>query len=193
MKELVLATGNPGKIAELQAILAPVQCISQASLGIENIEETGLSFVENALMKARHASAQAKRPALADDSGLVVEALQGAPGIYSSRFAGIHASDADNIACLLEKLKDIPAPRNASFYCTIVMVQHACDPMPVIAFGQLPGLIAMQASGKQGFGYDPVFYLPSHQCTMAELPARIKNSISHRALALAELRERLKR
>jgi len=189
MKEIILATNNQGKIAELQAILAPIHCISQASLGIESVEETGLSFVENALIKARHASRITNKPALADDSGLVVEALQGEPGIFSSRYAGANASDTDNILYLLERLKNTPDElRHGFFYCAIVMVQHGNDPTPLIACGLMSGIITRAPRGKQGFGYDPVFYLPAQQCTAAQLPAKIKNSISHRAKALQQLR-----
>lgn len=189
MKEIILATGNSGKIAELEAILAPIICTGQSSLGIDSVEETGLSFVENALLKARHASRIAQKPALADDSGLVVAALQGKPGIYSARYAGPEASDADNIALLLDKLKNTPNPkRQAYFYCAIVLVQHAADPTPIIACGQWSGFIATKAAGDQGFGYDPVFYLPEEQGTAAQLPAKIKNTLSHRAKALKQLR-----
>ena len=192
MKEIILATNNPGKIVELQAILAPIHGISQASLGIESVEETGLSFVENALLKARFASSITNKPALADDSGLVVEALQGEPGIYSARYAGVNAGDAENIACLLEKLKNKPEnQRHAFFYCAIALVQHANDPTPLIACGRMFGTITTVAMGEHGFGYDPVFYIASHQCTAAQLPATIKNSISHRAKALQQLRQLL--
>lgn len=192
MKEIILATSNKGKIAELEAILAPIQCISQATLDIGSVEETGLSFIENALLKARFASRIANKPALADDSGLVVAALQGAPGIYSARYAGPQATDADNIALLLKKLEHTPEnKRQAYFYCAIALVRHADDPTPIIACGRLPGLITSRPAGKHGFGYDPVFYLPSHQCTAAQLPAKIKNTISHRATALKQLRQQL--
>lgn len=192
MNEIVLATSNAGKIMELQAILSPLQCISQTSLGIQSIEETGLSFVENALLKARHASKMSQKPALADDSGLIVKALQGKPGIYSARYAKEYASDLDNINYLLQNMQHIPTnKRQAWFYCAIVMVEHENDPTPIIACGQLAGMITDKPSGTHGFGYDPVFYLPSQQCTMAELPASIKNTISHRAKALSELRQQL--
>jgi len=192
MKEIVLATNNAGKIAELQFILNPTHCISQSSLGIPNIEETGVSFIENALIKARHASRLSGKPALADDSGLVVDALQGEPGIYSARYAGLKASDTDNIQLLLEKLKYIPVEqRHAYFYCAIALVQHADDPTPVIACGKFNGWITLEPAGEHGFGYDPVFYVPSHKCTAAQLPATIKNSISHRAQALKQLRQQL--
>lgn len=192
MNEMILATSNAGKIAELQAILAPVCGISQSTLGIESAEETGLSFVENALLKARHASRLGHKAALADDSGLVVMALNGEPGIYSARFAGPNAHDQDNMVKLLDRLKNVPEnQRQAYFYCAIALVRHADDPTPLIACGKLSGIIASSASGSHGFGYDPVFYLPSHRCTMAELPVHIKNTISHRARALAQLQQQL--
>lgn len=192
MKELVLATTNQGKIAELQAILDPIQCISQLSLGIGSIAETGLSFLENALLKARHASRVANKPALGDDSGLVVAALKGEPGIYSARYAGPQASDNDNMNLLLRKLHGIPANRRqAYFYCALALVQYPKDPTPIIAWGRWPGLIADLPLGVQGFGYDPIFYLPDFQCTAAQLPANIKNMHSHRAQALAQLKQQL--
>jgi XTP/dITP diphosphohydrolase len=188
MKTLVLATGNSGKINELQTLLAPIECLSQQQFHVSGIEETGLSFVENALLKARHASRISKLPALADDSGLVVQALNGKPGIYSARFAKEHASDKENILYLLEQLNDAPASkRQAFFYCALVLVSHADDPTPLIATGSLQGRISLQPHGKRGFGYDPVFYLPQKQCTLAELPLEEKNKISHRASALKQL------
>lgn len=188
MKELILATSNSGKIAELSAILSPIKCISQASLNINNVAETGLSFIENALIKARHVSQIAQKPALADDSGLVVPVLNGAPGIYSARFAGEDASDQDNINLLLTKLATIPNNQcQAYFYCAIALVNHAQDPTPIIVTGKLNGRIVKTPAGNHGFGYDPVFYIDSEQCTAAELPATIKNRISHRALALKQL------
>lgn len=193
MKELILATSNPGKIAELSALLAPIICMPQSNLGIIDAEENGLSFVENALIKARHASSEANRPALADDSGLVVPALHGRPGIYSARFAGITATDSENTACLLQALNGIAdTERAAYFYCAIVIVQHAQDPTPLIACGKLDGYITHQPGGEHGFGYDPVFYVPQQQCTMAQLPAKIKNTLSHRAKALQQLKQQLK-
>lgn len=192
MEKLILATNNPGKIAELQTILSPIHCISQTSLGIESIEETGLTFVENALLKARHICRLTNQPALADDSGLVVQALNGEPGIYSARYAGEDATNEERINYLLEQMKDVPDnKRQAYFYCCIVMLQHADDPTPLIATGQLSGLIAKAAIGENGFGYDPVFYLPSHECTLAQIPAKIKNTISHRAEALHKLKQQL--
>ncbi|KTD14273.1 RdgB/HAM1 family non-canonical purine NTP pyrophosphatase [Legionella israelensis] len=192
MKELILATGNKGKISELTALLAPIKCIQQVSLGIPEAKETGATFIENALLKARHASSLSHRPALADDSGLVVHALQGEPGIYSARYAGKDATNTENIKKLLKQLEDTPdEQRSAYFYCAIVLIQHASDPAPLIATGKLNGFITRQPAGSEGFGYDPVFYIPSQECTAAQLPSRIKNSISHRAQALAKLREQL--
>ncbi|WP_419420139.1 RdgB/HAM1 family non-canonical purine NTP pyrophosphatase [Legionella sp. D16C41] len=189
MKEIILATTNSGKIIELQALLSPISCISQSSLEIESIAETGLSFFENALLKARHVSQATNKPALADDSGLVVPVLQGEPGIYSARYAGEQASSAQNMHLLLKKLAKIPDDhRQAFFYCAIVLVQYPTDPTPLIAFGRWFGKIAHEPAGEQGFGYDPIFYLPEYQCTVAQLPANIKNEHSHRAQALAQLK-----
>ncbi len=187
MKKIILATGNAGKIAELRALLSPIECVPQGMLGIDDAEETGLSFIENALIKARHASRLSGEPALADDSGLVVPALNGQPGIYSARFAGVNASDAENIEHLLGKLRDAQtADRHAFFYCAITLVTHADDPTPIIATGTLHGAITAARAGDKGFGYDPIFYLPSHQCTLAELSSAEKNTISHRARALKQ-------
>lgn len=189
MNELLIATSNPGKIKELQAILAPIRCIAQGDFAIEDAEENGLSFIENALIKARHASLHAGTPALADDSGLVVPALNGAPGIYSARYSGEHGSSSDNIKLLLHNMSSlIGVEREAYFYCAIALVTHATDPTPLIATGLCRGTISLHPLGSMGFGYDPVFYLPEFQCTMAELPAEQKNTISHRAKALAQLK-----
>lgn len=189
MKEIILATSNPGKIKELEQLLTPIECISQTALGISNAEETGLSFIENAIIKARHVSTLANKPALADDSGLVVPALNGEPGIYSARYAGIKANDEDNIQQLLRNMSGLPHEQRAAyFYCAIALIQHAKDPTPLIATGVFHGVISMKSSGANGFGYDPVFYINEYQCTAAELPAKIKNRISHRAKALGQLR-----
>lgn len=188
MNALILATNNAGKCAELQALLAPIRCIPQSELGISDAEETGLSFVENALIKARHASLCAGKPALADDSGLVVLALQGQPGIYSARYAGSGATDQANIDKLLLQMQQVPVTqRQAYFYCALVMVQHATDPTPLIAVGRCDGMIQDIPQGSHGFGYDPVFYVPEYQRTMAQLPADIKQQISHRARAMTDL------
>jgi XTP/dITP diphosphohydrolase len=188
MKRLILASSNPGKLAELSALLHPIKCIAQQTLGITDADETGLSFIENACIKARHASRMSQQPALADDSGLVVPALNGQPGIYSARFAGINASDQANCDLLLTKLAETPqSQRQAYFYCAIVLVRHADDPTPLIATGQLHGQITRVPAGDQGFGYDPVFYVPEHHCTMAQLSPSLKQRISHRAKALNQL------
>ncbi len=192
MREIILATSNKGKISELEELLAPIKCIDQASLNINSVKETGLTFIENAIIKARHASIQADKPALADDSGLVVYALKGEPGIYSSRYAGEHANDKENIRKLLDRLKDTPdEQRTAYFYCAMVLVRHSTDPTPIVATGQLNGFITRQIAGTGGFGYDPIFYIPSQECTAAELPTQIKNTLSHRAQALKSLLEQL--
>ena len=192
MKSLILATNNRGKITELTALLSPIKCIPQAELDIKHTAEDKISFVENALLKARHASYLGKQPALADDSGLVVPALSGEPGIFSARYAGENANDHDNMALLLEKLKTIPKTRwQAYFYCAIVVVQHPYDPTPIIACGRFEGEITDAPQGEHGFGYDPIFYVPEQQCTLAQLPLTLKNSISHRACALNQLREQL--
>ncbi len=189
INELVLATSNQGKINELNALLAPIHCVSQTTLGINDAVEDGLSFIENALIKARHASFYAQKPALADDSGLVVPALNGEPGIYSSRYAGNNATDKENIDLLLKNMAHLHGEqRQAYFYCAIAFVMHAKDPTPVIATGIFKGTIHANALGEGGFGYDPIFYVPEYQCTAAQLPAKLKNNISHRAQALQQLR-----
>ena len=189
MKEIILATSNPGKIKELQSLLDPIYCIAQDTLGIPSAEETGLSFIENAIIKARHASLLTGKPALADDSGLVVPALNGEPGIYSARYAGKEATEMSNTDLLLRNMAHIPSDqRQAFFYCAIALVHYATDPTPTIATGIFLGSITTKSSGEGGFGYDPVFYVEEYQCTAAQLPANIKNTISHRAKALNQLR-----
>ena len=185
MNTLILATRSQGKIQELSSLLAPVHCIPQEELQIFEIEETGLSFVENAILKARNAS-QCGYPALADDSGLVIPALSGQPGIYSARFSGVGASDTANIQKVLEQMQG-ETDRYAYFYCAIALVNHAEDPTPILAMGKLEGTITEYPIGKQGFGYDPIFFLPEQQCTLAELTTAQKNKISHRAQALQRL------
>jgi len=181
INELVLATSNPGKIQELQSILAPIHCISQQTLNVTDADETGLSFVENAIIKARHAATVTNKPSLADDSGLVIPALNGEPGIYSARYPGL-------IDGVLKKLLHIKN-RRAYFYCAIAIVQYAKDPTPLIATGIVHGEVLHERRGTQGFGYDPIFYLPSHDCSFAELSPAIKNTLSHRAQAIAKLKE----
>ncbi len=194
MKQLVLASGNAGKLAEFNRLLADVgiDVVVQQSLGVEEAEETGLTFVENALLKARHASRHTGLPALADDSGLCVDALGGAPGLYSARYAGTHGDHAANIARLLGELDGLaPEQRSAHFHCTLVLVAHAEDPDPLIAQGRWHGQVLDAARGTGGFGYDPVFLDPAHGLSAAEMPAELKNAVSHRAQALAMLRSAL--
>ena len=189
---IILATSNAGKIKELRVLLSSQTCIPQSELNISDADETGSTFIENALLKARHASRIANMPAIADDSGLVVPVLNGQPGIYSSRFAGAHATDEDNIKHLLDLLQEKSAQDtaiNAFFYCAIVFIKHADDPTPLIGTGRLDGEIIATPTGTQGFGYDPIFYVPTHQCTLAELPMDIKNTLSHRSRALKMLSE----
>ncbi|MBD2857398.1 RdgB/HAM1 family non-canonical purine NTP pyrophosphatase [Spongiibacter sp. KMU-158] len=189
---LVLASGNKGKLAELNSLLAEqgFTVRSQSEFDVIEAEENGLSFVENALIKARNAARQTGLPALADDSGLCVDALNGAPGIYSARFAGANASDADNNALLLEKLA-AESKRHAHFHCALVMVNHADDPAPIICEGLWHGEILHAPEGENGFGYDPLFYVPSLNCSSAALNKAQKNAISHRGLALQQFIQRL--
>jgi XTP/dITP diphosphohydrolase len=201
MHKLVLATGNKGKLAELSALLAPFdwQVLPQSDFQVPDAIEDGLSFIENALIKARHASRLTGLPAVADDSGLAVDALGGAPGIYSARYAGEHGNDLKNLQQLLVDLKDVPqGERAAQFHCVLAFVRHADDPVPVIAHGIWHGQIAFDAAGSGGFGYDPIF-LPndaqssaSTQCTAAELTAEQKKQLSHRGKALRLLVSLLK-
>lgn len=196
MNRLVLASGNPGKLEELRAMLAglPLQIVAQGELGVEDVPETGLTFVENALIKARHASAVTGLPALADDSGLIVDALGGAPGLYSARYAGSPTDAQANNAKLLEALRDVPAEqRSARFYAVIVLLRHPEDPRPLIAEGSWEGMIATEPRGNGGFGYNPVFLDPEYGLTAAEMAPDLKNARSHRAAALAKLREFLVR
>ncbi len=194
MKTLVLASGNAGKLKELQAMLGdlPLQIVAQGELGVSDVPETGLTFVENALIKARHASAVTGLPALADDSGLIVDALDGAPGLYSARYAGSPTNDAANNAKLLDALREVPADRRtARFYAVIVLLRHANDPQPLICEGSWEGVILDEMRGSNGFGYNPVFLDPTHGLTAAEMEPAQKNAISHRALALQLLKQKL--
>ena len=187
-QQIVLASGNLGKIKEIQAILEGHPIIAQSAFNITEVDETGSTFVENAIIKARHAAFHCKLPAIADDSGLVVDALKGAPGVISARYAGIGASDQDNVQLLLQELEGVPeSQRTARFICVMVFMEHANDPTPLIAQGVWEGLITTQAIGSQGFGYDPVFWVPSHKYTSAELPATVKNALSHRGQAVRSL------
>jgi XTP/dITP diphosphohydrolase len=194
VREIVLATGNPGKLQEIGILLAPggISVIPQEARGVPEAEETGLSFVENAIIKARNAARHTGLPALGDDSGLEVDALNGAPGIYSSRYAGPGADDAANIDKLLHELEGLPDERrSARFQCVIVYMRHALDPTPLICQGTWEGRILHRPRGRNGFGYDPVFFVPTHGCSSAELPPAVKNSISHRGQALACLLQTL--
>ncbi|MBF0219921.1 MAG: XTP/dITP diphosphatase [Gammaproteobacteria bacterium] len=187
MKKVVLASGNKGKVREFHQLLknCGMDVRPQTEFGVSEAVEDGLSFVENAIKKARHAAAATGLPALADDSGLAVDALNGAPGIYSARFAGVGCSDTDNWQLLLEKLKNTPdVNRTARFQCVIVYMSHAHDPTPVIAQGSWEGVILRQPQGENGFGYDPIFFLPTLQCTAAQLDSDDKNRLSHRGKAL---------
>lgn len=188
--KIVLASGNKGKIKEFSEIFAQsgVQIIPQTELQISDAEETGLSFVENAIIKARHAAKLSGLPALADDSGIAVDYLGGAPGIHSARFAGEHGNDAANNQKLLEQLKNVPdAQRGASFHCVLVLLRHANDPVPYIFHGEWRGQMLTAPQGENGFGYDPLFFVPEHQCSSAQLSSEIKNKISHRAKAVQAL------
>jgi XTP/dITP diphosphohydrolase len=196
MRKIVLASNNKGKLREFGQLLAnlDIQVLPQAEFGVSEVEETGLSFVENAILKARNASQHTGLPAIADDSGIEVDALKGAPGIYSARYAGPGASDHDNVQKLLDELNKLgEVPRTARFQCLLVYLRHALDPTPLICQGTWEGVIVDSPQGDNGFGYDPIFYVLSDKCTAAQLPAERKNSLSHRGQALACLLDRLSR
>ena len=196
-QRVVLASGNAGKLRELHALFGGlgIELVSQRELGVSDAEETGLSFVENALLKARHACATTGLPAIADDSGIEVDALNGEPGIYSARFAGVsgetrEVADAANNELLLERLAGLKgSERSARFQCIIVYLRHAADPTPLICQGTWEGQILESAAGANGFGYDPLFYVPTHDCASAALTPEIKNTLSHRGQALEQLRQ----
>ena len=190
--EIVLASGNKAKLEEMRALLADrgVELLSQDEFGVDAAEETGLSFVENAIIKARHACRETGLAAIADDSGLEVDALDGAPGIYSARYADCvgPGADEENNLKLLSELEQAPeAERSARFQCAIVLMRHAADPMPLVCQGTWEGSILFQPRGENGFGYDPLFFVPGENCTSAELPAARKNLLSHRARAIGKL------
>ena len=190
MKKIVLASNNKGKVREFNQLLGKLdyEIIPQAKMGVEEIEETGLTFVENSILKARHASKVTGLPAIADDSGIEVDALKGAPGIYSARFAGENASDEENLIKLLQSLNDVPDDqRTARFQCLLVFMQHDLDPTPIICQGTWEGRILHAPVGENGFGYDPVFYVPEENCSSAQLPSGVKNRLSHRGQALEKL------
>lgn len=194
MQKLVLATGNPGKVKELGELLAPhnFEVLPQSAFDVPDAEETGTTFVENAIIKARQAAKLTGLPAIADDSGLAVDALNGAPGLYSARYAGKSASDQDNLNKLLDALQGVaPEQRTAQFHCVLVYLRHADDPAPIICHGRWQGQITEQAVGQGGFGYDPVFWVESEGCTSAELTKERKNQLSHRGQALRQLLEQV--
>lgn len=193
--KLIFASHNPGKIKELQARFRQlnIEVVPQNQLGVNDIEEVGLTFVENAILKARHACHKTGLPALADDSGLEVPALGGEPGIYSARYAGKQATSKDNIKKLLHELEKVPElGRSANFRCVLVFMLHEKDPAPLICEGTWHGTILSEPLGEQGFGYDPIFYDVDLKCSAAQLPIEIKNQISHRGKALTVLLETLK-
>jgi XTP/dITP diphosphohydrolase len=194
MTRIVLASGNPGKLAELRELLGDsgFALQAQSDLGVPDADETGATFIENALLKARHAARATGLPALGDDSGLCVDALGGAPGLYSARYGGVHGDAARNIERLLRELRGIPEmQRGARFYCVLVLLRSADDPQPLVAEGTWSGRILEAPRGDRGFGYDPVFFDPENACSAAELEPAIKNLISHRGRALAALKQRL--
>lgn len=190
MRRIVLATSNPGKVREFSAALMGlnVDILPQSAFDVPEVEETGLTFVENAILKARNAARHTGLPALADDSGLAVDALGGAPGVYSARYAGPGAGDRANIDKLLAELREVPAERRAArFHCVLVLLHHPADPTPLICQASWEGLITFEPYGSGGFGYDPVFLVPEEAQTAAELDLAVKNRLSHRGQALAQL------
>ncbi|MBI1423623.1 MAG: RdgB/HAM1 family non-canonical purine NTP pyrophosphatase [Gammaproteobacteria bacterium] len=194
MKKIVLASSNKGKVREIGQLLAhlDIEVVPQSEFGVQDAEETGLSFVENAILKARNAAQHTGLPAIADDSGLEVDALRGAPGIYSARYAGVGASDSANVQKLLDELNKLgEVPRTARFQCLMVYVRHAEDPTPLICQGTWEGVIVDTPQGDNGFGYDPIFYVITDKCTAAQLPAERKNALSHRGQALQCLLDKL--
>lgn len=190
MTKIVLASGNKGKVREFNQIFAglDIEVVPQTEFGVPEAEETGLTFVENAIIKARNAAAYTGLPAIADDSGLEVDALKGAPGIYSARYAGVGASDEENLQKLLQQMEGVPeAERTARFQCLLVLMEHENDPTPIICQGTWEGRIIASPQGENGFGYDPVFFVPGHECSSAQLSAEVKNRLSHRGQALEKL------
>jgi len=189
MQQIVLASGNKGKLAEFDQMLASygVTVLPQSQFNVSEVAETGTTFVENAIIKARHAAEITGLAAIADDSGLEVDLLQGAPGIYSARYAGENAKDQDNAFKLLETLKDQPAPRSARFQCVLVYMRHAKDPTPIICQAAWEGQIDFNQRGANGHGYDPIFIPENYQCSAAELSSNEKNALSHRGKALVQL------
>ena len=194
MQKFVLASNNKGKLREFNDMFSnmSINVLPQAEFDIEEVEETGLTFVENAILKARNAALHSGLPAIADDSGIEVDALKGAPGIYSARYAGIGSSDKDNLSKLLQALEGVPTEeRTARFQCLLVYMRHENDPTPVICQGTWEGVILEAPQGENGFGYDPVFFVPEQNCSSAELSSEVKNSLSHRGKALKLLAHQL--
>ncbi len=192
--KIVLASNNAGKVKEINQLLhkQAIDVIPQAEYGVEDAIEDGLSFIENALIKARHAASKTGLPAIADDSGLEVPALNGEPGIYSARYAGEDASDTDNLHKLINNITSLSeTERRARFVCVMVYLRHANDPVPIISTGLWEGKLVTEPVGNYGFGYDPMFYVEQHSCTSAELEPEVKNAISHRGQALAQLVEQI--
>lgn len=195
MQKVVLATGNPGKVREMADLLAAfgLDIVAQTELGVESAEETGLTFIENAILKARHAAAITGLPAIADDSGLAVDALGGAPGIYSARYAGEDASDRQNLLKLLAALENVPDDkRQAQFHCVLVYLRHAEDPTPLVFHGSWQGEITRSAVGEGGFGYDPIFFVPELGKTAGEMTKAEKHAVSHRGKAMTRLLEAMR-
>ncbi|ART80133.1 RdgB/HAM1 family non-canonical purine NTP pyrophosphatase [Oceanisphaera avium] len=189
-KQIVLASGNIKKVAELQSLLTTLNLnvVPQSEFGVSDAKETGTTFVENAIIKARHAASVTGLPAIADDSGISVAALDGRPGVYSARFAGEHASDQENLELLLSQLAGVPSgQRQATFWCVLVYLRHAHDPTPLICTGTWQGEITTHARGVRGFGYDPIFWVAEADKTAAELTNEEKNKLSHRGQALRQL------
>lgn len=194
MLDIVLASTNSGKIAEIKSLLSnlPIKMISQSEFDIPTVEETGTTFVENAIIKARHAAKHSGLLAIADDSGLTVDVLNGAPGVRSSRYAGKDATNEQRITKLLQELKETGEDnRNACYHCVIVLMRNELEPAPLLCHGVWEGEILQEARGDKGFGYDPVFYVPTHECSAAELSQQEKNTISHRGQAMEQLVEML--
>lgn len=195
MSKLVLATGNQGKVKEMASLLADFgfDVVAQSDYNVSSVAETGTTFIENAIIKARHAAKETGLPAIADDSGLEVDYLKGAPGIYSARFAGEDASDQQNLEKLLKEMEGVPAEqRTARFHCVLVMMRHENDPTPLVCHGTWEGSISTEAHGENGFGYDPIFWVPEDQCASAELAPARKKQLSHRGKALQKLFAALK-
>jgi len=189
-KKIVLATGNKGKVKEMANLLSDFgfDVLPQSEFNVSEVEETGTTFIENAIIKARHAAKETGLPAIADDSGLEVDSLLGAPGIYSARYSGEGATDQKNLNKLLEAMKTIPEEkRTARFHCVLVLMKHEGDPTPIVCHGKWEGKILTKPSGQNGFGYDPIFWVPETNCASAELDATQKKQLSHRGKALTQL------